>query len=72
VKKHVSIPDVLALSIPERIQFVEDVWDSITSVPEAVELTEKEKEELEKRLEAYHKNPDKGSPWDEVKQRISS
>ena len=40
------------LSIPEKIQFVKDVRDNIASILEAVELTEKEKEELEKRLKA--------------------
>lgn len=31
--------NVLNLSIPERIQLVEDIWDSIAEVPEEVALT---------------------------------
>ena len=54
----------------ERIQLVEDLWDSIATVPEAVSLTEAQKEELDRRLDAYHKNPDAGSPWELVKERI--
>ncbi|MHC4327394.1 MAG: addiction module protein, partial [Planctomycetota bacterium] len=30
--------DILNLSISERIQLVEDIWDSIADVPEAVAL----------------------------------
>ncbi len=69
---HISVADVLELSIPERIQFVEDIWDSIATMPETIHITEKQKEELSRRLEAYHRNPNLGSPWNEVKERIIS
>ena len=62
--------DIVELSVAERIQMVEDIWDSIAAVPEAVPLSEDQKKELDRRLEAYHINPDAGSPWSEVKQRI--
>lgn len=62
--------DFLNLSVAERIRLVEDIWDSIREVPESVELSEEEKEELDKRFVAYHQNPDAGSPWDIVKKRI--
>jgi len=60
----------LSLSVPERIQLVEDIWDSIAAVPEALGLTEEQKAELDRRLEAYHQNPDEGSPWEMVRERI--
>ena len=62
--------EMLSLSVSERIRLVEDIWDSIREVPEAIDLTEEEKEELDKRLEAYHQNPEAGSPWTMVKERI--
>jgi len=62
--------DILELSVAERIQIVEDIWDSIAAVPEAVPLNEDQKNELDCRLEAYHLNPDAGSPWLEVRQRL--
>lgn len=68
--KKVTIADVLAMPVPERILFVEDVWDSIAVTPEAVQLTDAQKEELDYRLEEYHKNPAVGSPWEEVKTRV--
>ncbi len=57
-------------SIPERIQLVEDVWDTIATEAEAIELTEDEKKIIDERLEAYHRNPDLGSPWEDVYKRI--
>ncbi|WP_305047101.1 addiction module protein [Geoalkalibacter sp.] len=62
--------DILELSVSERIQLVEDIWDSIASIPETVQLSEAQKAELNKRLADYHADPAKGSPWDEVRERI--
>jgi putative addiction module component (TIGR02574 family) len=72
MKKHISMADVLRLSVSERIQFVEDIWDTIATVPENIQLTEHQKKELDKRLASYHNNPNAGSPWQEVKKRILS
>jgi len=62
--------DILDLSVSERIQLVEDIWDSIAEVPTNVELSEEQKMELDRRLDAYHENPDSGSPWEMVRERI--
>ncbi len=32
--------DILNLSVSERIQLVEDIWDSIVEIPEAMILTD--------------------------------
>jgi putative addiction module component (TIGR02574 family) len=62
--------NILNLSISERIQLVEDIWDSIVELPEAVVLTDDQKKELDNRLDAYHLDPNEGSPWEQVRQRI--
>jgi putative addiction module component (TIGR02574 family) len=66
----ITTANLLELSVSERIQLVEDLWDSIVVVPESVQLTEAQKQELDRRLDAYHKNPDAGSPWEVVRERI--
>lgn len=35
--------EILNLSVSERIQLVEDIWDSIAEAPEAVVLTDAQK-----------------------------
>ena len=62
--------DILNLSVPERIQLVEDIWDSIAEVPEEVSISDEFRAELDRRLDAYHRNPDEGSPWGMVRERI--
>ena len=64
--------DVLNLSVPERIQLVEDIWDTVAEIPEEVVLTDEQKTEIDRRLDAYHQNPDEGSPWGMVRERIRS
>ncbi len=66
----VNFADILELPIPERIRLVEEIWESIAEVPEAVRLTPEQKTELDRRRSAYHEDPDIGSPWSEVKARI--
>lgn len=68
--KNVSVSGILELSVPERIQLAEDIWDSLLEVPDAILLTEDQKMELDRRLESYHLNPRQGSPWQEVKGHI--
>ena len=65
-----ELKDILEMSVAERIQLVEDIWDSIAAVPESLSLTEAEHQELDRRLEAYAKNPNEGISWDEVKKKV--
>jgi putative addiction module component (TIGR02574 family) len=68
--KTITATEIAGMPIQQRIQLVEDIWDSIAEMPEAVQIPEWHKKELEKRLEAYHANPEEGSPWQDVKKRI--
>jgi putative addiction module component (TIGR02574 family) len=70
--KPVRLSDVLELPVSERLELVGDIWDSIAQVPEKVALSPEQRAELERRLEAYRRNPTAGSPWSEVKARILS
>lgn len=68
--KKITATDTLELSIPERIQLVEDIWDTIAVQADSMELSEDEKMLIDERLDAYHGNPDSGTPWNEVYKRI--
>jgi len=64
---NVSFADVLELSVAERIELVEAIWNSISVAPS---LTEAQRAELDRRLEDYHQHPEDGSSWSEVRTRI--
>jgi putative addiction module component (TIGR02574 family) len=58
------------LSISERIVLAEKLWDSIIDEGAHIELPEKQKLELDHRLQAFLDDQVIGSPWAEVKERI--
>lgn len=62
--------DISQLSVSERIQLAEDLWDSILTDTNAVTLSNEQKQELDRRLETHRQNPNQGSTWEEVKQRL--
>lgn len=68
--RKITIDDVLGLEVRERIRLVEAIWNGIGEIPEAVELSDEQRDELDKRLEAYAADPQTGSPWSEVKAGI--
>ncbi|MCG6133898.1 MAG: addiction module protein [Nostoc sp. LLA-1] len=63
--------NILQLSIAERIQLVQDIWDSITVDTDDVNISDAQKKELERRLELYEQNPHQVSTWEEVKQKFN-
>ena len=67
----ITVSDILGLPIQDRIQLVEAIWDRIAEAPEAIELSDSQRAELDKRLATYHENPSLGSPWSEVRTRIT-
>ena len=62
--------DFNRLTVPERIQLVEDLWDSIAASGADIPLTAPEIEELDRRLDDLQRDPQAGVPWDEVRARI--
>jgi putative addiction module component (TIGR02574 family) len=66
----VKVSELLALPVEERIKLVEVLWESMAECPEALELTVAQKQELDRRLEAYVRNPSAGVPWADIKQRL--
>ena len=66
----ISLADVLSLSVSERIQLVEDIWDSIATTTPSPGVTETQRAELDRRLEAHEKDREAGAPWAEVRQQV--
>jgi len=61
---------ILDLSVVERIQLVEDIWDSVAANHQAVNMTDVKKTVLQERLDEYAANPEDGDNWHIVRKRI--
>jgi len=66
----VDIQEILKLSVPERIELVEAIWDSIAEVPETLPVTAAQKQELDRRLAEYQRNPQAGRTWEEFRDSL--
>ena len=62
-----KIKDILKLSVDERINLVQTLWDSIAADTEVSEISEEHKEILDKRLEAHQNNPSDIVSWEDIK-----
>ncbi len=56
----------------ERLQLVGDIWDTIAAAPEALPLSDEDKQLIDERLEARRLDPQAGSSWETVLARITS
>ncbi len=65
-----TVSELLHLSVAERIQLAEDLWDSVAAHPEQVQITEAQLAELERRLSELDENPEAGESWETVRTRI--
>lgn len=59
------------LSVSDRMSLVEELWDSIAASSEPLPLTGAQKQDLQRRLDLLRDNPTAGSPWDEVRSRLT-
>lgn len=65
--------EYLKLSVSERIQLVEDIWDSIVAeASETIELSQAQKNELHRRVAEHRADPSTAVPWEQVKARLFS
>ena len=66
----IAMAEILKLSVAERIQLVEDIWDSIAADPDSLPLTAEQMSELDRRLDDAEASPGRGRPWSEVRDRL--
>jgi putative addiction module component (TIGR02574 family) len=61
-----------SLPITEKIQLVEDLWDSIALEKGAIPLTSEQRLELDNRLDAFEIDQNLGRPFSETIAEIRS
>ena len=64
--------DISTLSREEQLQLMERLWDSLSSTPSAVPMTDSQREELDRRLDELDREGPIGIPAEEVLGRLHS
>ena len=62
--------DIQSLSVSDRLQRLEEIWDSLVATPEAVPVTDAQRKKLARRRRAHARNPSAAKPWAEVRARL--
>jgi|HubBroStandDraft_6_1064221.scaffolds.fasta_scaffold637790_1 putative addiction module component (TIGR02574 family) len=67
-----AVAAVLQLPLPERIEAVEAIWESIAADPAAatLPLSDAQRRELDARLDADERDPQAGASWEVVRERV--
>ena len=65
-----ELAPILKLSREEKLQIVEELWDSIAQEESQQPLARWKIDELNRRDEAYQKDPSTALSWEEVKASI--
>lgn len=64
-------PDYRSLPISERIELVEDIWDSIAEeTAGSVTLSDSQRAELHRRFAAHQADPTSSIPWEQVRAKL--
>ena len=63
-------PEILSLSIEDRLELVERIWNSIAEDERDFQLTDAQRAELDRRIALHEANLNRGKPWDEIKKRL--
>ncbi len=64
--------DIASFSPEQRLELLEQIWDSFAATPDAVPVTSAQREELSRRLDELDHEGPVGIPWDEVLRRRSA
>lgn len=62
--------DINELSTEERLDLIEELWDSLSGNPDALALTDAQREELDRRIDEMDRDDALGIPWQDVLKRI--
>jgi putative addiction module component (TIGR02574 family) len=62
--------DISTLSSEERLQLIEELWESLAQTPDAIPLTKAHRAELDRRLDVLEREGPSGIPAEEVLRRI--
>ena len=66
------LEEIRKLSIAERLELVEDVWDSIAAEADALPVPESHRRALARRRQEHRDHPEDVIPWEEVRKQLWS
>jgi len=67
-----ELSQVQALSVREKLELVDEIWKSVSSSPDSLEVTQEEKDILDSRWVEFHRNPTSALSIDVFKGKLNA
>ena len=67
-----DIPEIIQLSIPEKILLAEELWDSIASEESRISVPQSHRDELDRRQKNYQSSPGNLLSLEELQAKIEA
>jgi putative addiction module component (TIGR02574 family) len=62
--------ELQSLGVADRLQLLEEIWDSLIDTPAAIPVTDAQRKELARRRRAHARNPSAAKSWAQVRARL--
>jgi putative addiction module component (TIGR02574 family) len=67
-----AIEQILELPPTERLEIVQEIWESLQRRDEDVLVTPAQRAELERIWQEFQKDPEEGEPWEEFRKSLQA
>ena len=64
--------DISTLTVEQRLELLDEIWESLYETPQAIPLTEAQREELDRRIEDLDREGPVGQPLEQVLREIET
>ncbi len=64
--------DISTLTVEQRLELLDEIWVSLYETPQAILLTEAQREELDRRIEDLDREGPVGQPLEQVLREIET
>jgi putative addiction module component (TIGR02574 family) len=64
--------DISTLTVEQRLELLDEIWESLSAEPGAIPLTEAQREELDRRIEDLDREGPVGQPLEQVLREIET
>lgn len=61
---------IMPLTVAERLQLIEEIWNTISNNDSEIVLTSAQQQEIDRRLESFSDVKNQGKSWQEIKQKF--
>ena len=68
--KHIDPKTLRALPVAERLELIEELWDSLGDQRDDIPLLDWQKEEIDRRIDNLEAGTASSAPWEVVRRRL--